>query len=158
VPVYSAFVGSIKFDYPKPDDAYAILVEGKRINGKPRQRHVAYLGLVRLKPEYSPHYRAWWWRRMNAKLDRLATVLTPADRTKIDAALAVKVPKVSPEEIIAYDREYTQHMHTTRNVPLDKPGCYLEWPKGTEGLPPRPEFKKEPFAGPIAAIRQTEGK
>src|SRR6516162_8117512 len=40
-------------------DAHAILVESTRVDGKPRQRHVAYLGSVHnVYREQTPYYRA----------------------------------------------------------------------------------------------------
>jgi hypothetical protein len=50
-------------------DLYASLVESVRVNGKPRQRHVAYLGSLR--HESDVHFRAWRWQEMRAKLDAL---------------------------------------------------------------------------------------
>jgi hypothetical protein len=62
-------------------DEYGVLVESVRVNGKPRQRHVAYLGSYHSGPDgilphwrNGPdlHYRVWWW------LDALGNVI-PTD-------------------------------------------------------------------------------
>ena len=88
--------------YPTADE-YAVLVESARVNGKPRQRHVAYLGSYHDDPrDFIPlhwrngpdlHYRVWWWHRMTAKLDALGNVIPADQRPRIEAALAKKVPR-----------------------------------------------------------------
>jgi hypothetical protein len=53
----------------RPPMRYVVLVESVRVNGKPRQRHVAYLGSYHSEPDgilphwrNGPdlHYRVWW--------------------------------------------------------------------------------------------------
>ena len=75
-----------------PASAHAVLVESVRIDGKPKQRHIAYLGSFH--HEQDVHYRASWWQDVNAKLDALGNRITVEDRLSIEAALAKKVPKV----------------------------------------------------------------
>lgn len=80
-------------------DAYAILVESTRVKGKPRQRHIAYLGSVHaVHRKQSPQYRAEFWQRIRAKLDSLHNRISPDDRRKIEAALAEKVPPLTRDE------------------------------------------------------------
>lgn len=80
-------------------DAYAILVESTRVKGKPRQRHIAYLGSVHaVHRKQSPQYRAEFWQRIRAKLDSLHKRISPDDRRKIEAALAEKVPPLTRDE------------------------------------------------------------
>ena len=100
-----------------PAWGYAILVESVRIDGKPKQRHVAYLGSVHL--DQTVHYRAWWWHRIGAKLDALGNRIPADDRPRIEAALAKEVPKVSTDEVAAYALQHGS----------------LDWP----GAPPRPK-------------------
>jgi hypothetical protein len=133
-----------------PAAGYAILVESARIDGKPRQRHIAYLGTVHSKPDVN--YRAWWWHHMTAKLDRLGNVIPPDQRPRIDAALAKRVPLVTAAEVTAFDLAYQKEMRED-GLSEGSRGCYLNWPEGTEGVPPRPQFeKREPWANVIAAL------
>jgi hypothetical protein len=73
----------------------AILAESVRVDGKPRQRHVAFLG------SYVEHHRspagdclcrAEFWDTVSACLDRLHNRISAVDRKKIEAAIA-KVQK-----------------------------------------------------------------
>jgi hypothetical protein len=80
--------------------AHAVLVESVRVKGKPRQRHVAYLGSFYSKQDVG--YRAKWWQRMTAKLDALGNVIPADDRPRIEAALAKNVSKLTPKELASY--------------------------------------------------------
>ena len=132
-----------------PADAYAVLIESVRVDGKARQRHVAYLGGYHR--DHDVHYRSWWWHRMTATLDRLGNRIKPADRPRIEAALAKKVRPVTPDEIPAFDLAHQQKMRADYG---ECRGCYLAWPPGTEGLPPRPHFEAaSAWYNTLAAIR-----
>jgi hypothetical protein len=75
----------------------AILVESTRVNGKPRQRHIAYLGSIdywALNGKNDVQYRAQWWHNISSKLDALGNRVLPENRRKIEAALAKEVPPV----------------------------------------------------------------
>ena len=82
----------------------AILVESKRIDGKPRQIHVAYLagflrhGLRRVEN------RVRLWERIERRLDKLGNRVSPDDRKRIVAALAKKAlaPPTKAERIAAH--------------------------------------------------------
>jgi hypothetical protein len=65
----------------------AILVESVRIDGKPRQRHVAFLGSTSI--DGSDRRRFWY--HVTTKLNRLSNRLSPEDRKRIAAAIAQKV-------------------------------------------------------------------
>jgi hypothetical protein len=87
---------------------------------------------------------------MIAKLDALGNVVPADQRPRIEAALAEKVPKVSAAEINAFDLVYQEKFRTEHG---ECRGCYLSRPEGTEGVPPRPQFKDDGFAGVLAAAR-----
>jgi hypothetical protein len=72
----------------------AILVESKRVNGKPRQHHIAHI--VGFDENPINEYRVW--DTVDACLDRLANQITPAEREQIEAGIAKKVPRPTPEE------------------------------------------------------------
>ena len=137
----------------------AILVESVRVDGKPKQRHIAYLGSVshqivgdQCRTYPSVYYRAWWWHHVNAKLDRLGNRVPSDDRRRIEAVLAKEVPPVTAEEVTACDLQH-QHEWRVEREYGECPGCYLDWPEGQAGVPPRPHFdERERFANVLAAV------
>jgi hypothetical protein len=80
----------------------AHLVESKRVNGETRPHFLAYLGTCR-EPVDTLRHRLWFYERCDRVLDRLA--LTPDDRTKIDAQLAARIPRLSDEDRAQQQRE-----------------------------------------------------
>jgi hypothetical protein len=134
-----------------------IAVESVRIDGKPRQRHIAYLGSV-YNVDQNANYRAWWWHHMTAKLDALGNRIG-AERAKIEAQLAKEVPPVTADEVTAFD---LAHQQKERDEYGEGPGCYLRWPPGQEGVPPRPPSPPDPprgemFANTVAAVAAVSG-
>jgi hypothetical protein len=77
----------------------AILAESVRVDGRPRQRHVAFLGSFLDRSDFGPRSRVWFWDNVNARLDRLGSRLSPQDRKKVEEAIARKVKRPTPEEI-----------------------------------------------------------
>jgi hypothetical protein len=89
----------------------AILVESVRVGGKPRQRHVAFLGSMSLWQ--SDHHLAKmnrdtvirFWRRVRGRLDKLHNRITADDRKKILADIAKKIGKPpTAAQLKAYDK------------------------------------------------------
>ena len=76
---------------------YAVLVESRRIDGKPRQRHIAYLGSALSLDNQTDLYRVYWWNEIKARLDQLGNVIPAEQRLGIEAALAKKVPTPPPD-------------------------------------------------------------
>lgn len=73
----------------------AVLVESVRMDGKPRQRMIAYVGTIQdrylLGGADTARWRLWrFWDNADAALDRLA--LPDIERAKIVAALEAVVP------------------------------------------------------------------
>ena len=121
----------------------AVLVESSRVGGKPRQRHIAYLGtypssLFLIKDDaHNVHTRAWFWHRM---VERLAILdLTVEQRKHIIALAAKRVPKPTREEITNYDQAERARLRRQDADPV-----YLRWPPRTLGVarrrgrPPKP--------------------
>jgi hypothetical protein len=82
----------------------AILVESKRIDGRPRQIHVAYLvGFIRHHLKRGPG-RVRLWERIERRLDKLGKRISDDDRKRIVAALAKKAgkPPTKAERIAAH--------------------------------------------------------
>lgn len=65
----------------------AILVESVRVDGKPRQRHIAFLGSVLI--DGSDRRRFWY--DVTTKLNRLSNRVSPLERSRIGDAIAKKV-------------------------------------------------------------------
>jgi hypothetical protein len=79
----------------------AILVEALRIDGQPRQRHVASLASItesRLEGKGSNHGRRYFWDDVYERLDQLGNRISIDDRRRIEQALALKVPRLSEAE------------------------------------------------------------
>jgi hypothetical protein len=74
----------------------AQLVESRRVDGKTRQRIVAHLGTCH-EPIEQTHHRQWFYQRCTTVLDGLT--LSSDERAKIDAALAIRIPRPTVEEI-----------------------------------------------------------
>ena len=76
----------------------AIIVENTRVGGKPVQRHIAYLvGFTESAIKIAPQ-RCYLWDGITARLDQLGNQITPADRAKIEAAIAKKIPRPTAAE------------------------------------------------------------
>jgi hypothetical protein len=71
----------------------AILVKNVRINGKPVQKHIAFLGSMETNsPLGEEQSRFWFWYRVTIRLNQLSNRLSRAERARIGAAIAKKVP------------------------------------------------------------------
>ena len=70
----------------------AILVETVRIDGKPRQKHVAFIASYEANKLDQISTRSTFWRDARQRLDQIGNQTTPADRSKVEAALAQRVP------------------------------------------------------------------
>jgi hypothetical protein len=75
-----------------------ILVESKRIDGKPRQRHVAYLGSFDDSYLERICVRGFFLKKVADRLDRLGNRISPDARSRIDAAIAKRLPPLTPEQ------------------------------------------------------------
>ena len=77
----------------------AILVECRRIENRPRQRTVAYLGSIRegcIESTLARHVK--FWLGVTERLDQLGDAITPGERERIEAALAKRVRRVTDAE------------------------------------------------------------
>jgi hypothetical protein len=96
----------------RPDVSWrAVLVESYRQDGKPRSRHVAYLiGFTETQvAAYGKDGPGWfgnWWKQIEEKLDRLASRITPEERTRIEAGIATKLPRPTAEQIAVYEEAW----------------------------------------------------
>ena len=89
----------------------AILVESVRVNGKPQQKHVAYLCSFSTRQAKIPAQRVYTWEAMLYRLDRLSNRITPKDRKKIETAIASKLgPRPTKRERAAVHRNAARIM------------------------------------------------
>ena len=65
----------------------AVLVESVRVDGKPRQKHIAFLGSTTV--DAKDHLG--FWCQVTERLDQLSNRLTPQDRKQIVAAIAKRL-------------------------------------------------------------------
>jgi hypothetical protein len=75
-----------------------IVVENVRVDGKPKQKHVAYLGGFDEAALEWVGWRDQFWMKISKRLDGLANRIPPDDRQMIEAAIAKKIPPVTPEQ------------------------------------------------------------
>ena len=73
----------------------AILVEGERVDGKPRQRHIARLASITESRIEVVHQRRYSWDEVHERLDQLGNRISLYDRRRIEAAI---VPRLSQAE------------------------------------------------------------
>jgi hypothetical protein len=71
----------------------AVLVENVRIDGRPTQRHIAYLAGFTESALAIPAQHCYLWERIEKHLGRLANRISPEDRERIEAALIKKIGK-----------------------------------------------------------------
>jgi hypothetical protein len=75
----------------EPARLKAVLVESVRVHGKPRQRHVAFLGSMTFEPIGFDSSRSRLWRNVTTQLERLGNRISPEDRDRILASIAERV-------------------------------------------------------------------
>jgi hypothetical protein len=84
-----------KFKRPKRAALVAVVAESRRIDGKPRQRLVKYLGAISRADVHRVDVRHKFWTRVDGRLAEFA----PDDRTRFEAALEALVPRPTAEEL-----------------------------------------------------------
>ena len=110
----------------------AILVESVRVNGKPRQKRVAFVAnhVQGETPQEVEYQRITFWRDARKRLDQLGRRITPAARV-IEAALAQHVQPTTAAEEDAFEREHKASVrravegiigiHEGRSAPMPGP-------------------------------------
>jgi hypothetical protein len=81
----------------------AVLVESVRINGKPRQRHIAFIESYQEGKIDQISARCNFWRRARERLKEIK--LTAQQRRQIEAMLAQRVKPTTALQDAAFDRE-----------------------------------------------------
>src|SRR6476469_8506204 len=83
----------------------AVLIEAVRIDGEPRQKHIALIASYQPSKLDQISTRSIFWRHARERLERIGDQITPGERRKIEAALAQRVPPTTAAEDAALDRE-----------------------------------------------------
>jgi hypothetical protein len=101
--VYSGYRAEQKtaMNARRGDLLVAQLVESKRIDGKPRQKVVAYLGSIRLHDIKRARARLTFWRHAQAAFRKAE--LTNEQKHQVDTMLQTRVEKPSAEQIAVID-------------------------------------------------------
>jgi hypothetical protein len=94
----------------------AAIVESVRVNGKPRQNHVAYLGMFTENGVDNVYVRSWYWDRLGQKLDRLANRMLSEQRQQIEAAFSERFPRVTKEQPDQCQREFQVWQEQARGI------------------------------------------
>jgi hypothetical protein len=90
------------------DSLYCVLIESRRIEGKPRQRVVCYLGSVDEGRLDKTWLRVDFWDDIKPKLDRLS--LTRTERQRIEDSIQQIVPRVPEEQEIQFKQERRRYL------------------------------------------------
>ena len=69
----------------------AILVESARVDGKPIQKHIAYLAGFTESRMAIPAQQRFIWDAVKTRLERLSNRIMPEDRRRIEAAFVQKI-------------------------------------------------------------------
>jgi hypothetical protein len=78
-----------------------VLVESVRVNGKPKQRHVAYLGGYYENELDHASARDEFWETVTNRLNNLSNRLSIEDRKKIEKAIAGRVSRPTKRQLEA---------------------------------------------------------
>jgi hypothetical protein len=105
------------------DRLRAVLVESVRVHGKPRQKHIAFLGSIAASDDaIGGAAGKRFWRDVTSKLDRLGNHVSPEERERILASIAAKVGgRPTDAELEQFERECEQLMPESANIPRALP-------------------------------------
>jgi len=101
----------------------AILLEAVRIDGKSRQQYVAVVASF-VDGQLDVEARREFWK---AAEKRLSIYAQDDDRSRIDAALARRVPPLTSEEVEAHDRQRKEARQQTNKFAISIGRPDLVW-------------------------------
>jgi hypothetical protein len=99
----------------------AELVESVRVKGQRRQRHIASLASISESHLEADQQCRYFWDAVHERLDRLGNLISIDDRRRIEAAIALKVPRLSREEHEASVEKVRQNLPETEHKPYRSP-------------------------------------
>ena len=97
----------------------AFLVHSVRVEGRPRQRILGYLGAIRVRYQQAPAHRQRFWHQVEQRLPALR--VDPGTRTVLEASLARVVPRLTPADLATLEAQRTAlaHLAATLGRPQD---------------------------------------
>jgi hypothetical protein len=90
-----------------PNRLQVSLVEGRRVDGKVRHRHVAMLGSIPGPWEIAD--RITFWLELHQRLGRLSNQISAADLHKVMVAIHERIPMAMSDEQRRLQRENAEH-------------------------------------------------
>jgi hypothetical protein len=88
-----------------------------RIDGDPRQKHVAVIASHQESKIDNIGTRSAFWCKARERLDHIGNQITPADRSKVEAELARRVPPTTPAEDAEVRRQTEESMQEDITAP-----------------------------------------
>jgi len=97
----------------------AFLVHSVRVEGRPRQRILGYLGVIRVRYQHTPAHRQRFWQQVEQRLSALQ--IDPETRAALEACLARVVPRLTPGDLATLEAQRTAlyHLAATLGCPQD---------------------------------------
>ncbi len=87
----------------------AFLVHSVRVEGRPRQRILGYLGAIRVRYQQAPAHRQRFWSQVAQRLTALQ--VDPGTRATLEACLARVVPRLTPADLATLEAQRTALYH-----------------------------------------------
>jgi hypothetical protein len=89
-----------------PDEQiwYAVLVESRRVDGKPRQKVIRHLAAIKAGQFGYPLSIARFWDQVDAALDELG--IPDAERVAMESTIGAKVPRPDPDVLAQARRDF----------------------------------------------------
>jgi hypothetical protein len=97
----------------------AFLVDSVRVEGRPRQRILGYLGAIRVRYQQAPAHRQRFWHQVEQRLPTLR--VDPGTHAALEASLARVVPRLTPADLATLEAQRTAlaHLAATLGRPQD---------------------------------------
>ena len=83
----------------------AFLVHSVRVEGRPQQRILGYLGAIREHYQQAPAHRQRFWHQVAQRLPALG--VDPPTQATLEACLARVVPRLTPTDLAALEAQRT---------------------------------------------------
>jgi hypothetical protein len=132
----------------------AVLVEAVRVDGKPRQRHVAYLGGFSERRIDSVDQRRRFWGQVKTRLHALAGRISDEDRNRIIGEIAGIVPVPTPTRGGAGRGQGRKPVLTSMQMVLLGLTCEALWCRLRERKA-RAQYRNQPH---VKDIRQEQAR
>ena len=141
------------------DRVRAILVEAKRVRGKPHQRHVGFLGSFIQGEQGDVAERYQFWNSARQVLDRLVNQISPEQRTSFEKALAERIRPLTPAQVEAHEKRKQERAQEMREY-VKKTQPMIDAYRKSRGLPQGPPLEppkrsRQGRPGQFRSLRRT---